>query len=249
MAGVFDGKTKIGRAVADPKTDQKLPSLGSLSQNKMTDKMGLSGTVGTACILVHGDRWVRISATQNMEVVGDQFTNITGNETHTVLHTRTENITQNNSLTVGGNQDWTIAGSHMALHTGPKTETLVSPLNMVESAPWFHQEPTQKIHILGVEFEKKDEEFTYTTNSFEIHTIANEINLVFKNEATTLNNEVKLIDYATVLGVSIEPKISEVHLEPLHTFLEGAHAGAGGGKATAEAGVGVPPNVPTGGSK
>jgi len=105
------------------------------------------------------------------------------------------------------------------------------------------------MHILGVEFEKKDEEFTYTTNSFEITAIANEINYIFKNEATTLNNEVKVIDYATVLGISIEPKISEVHLEPLHTFLEGAHAGAGGGKATAEAGVGVPPNIPTGGSK
>ena len=105
------------------------------------------------------------------------------------------------------------------------------------------------MHILGVEFEKKDQDFAYTFNSFEIHGMSNEINYIFSNGVTVLNNELKLVDYATVLGVSIEPKVSEVNLEPLHTFLKGAEAGAEGAKATVGVGVGVPPNIPTGGSK
>ncbi len=245
MGTVFDGKTKVGRTVTDPKTDHSLPSGYSLSLSQITTKTALGGTVGARCSVVHGDQYDFVSATVNVEVIGDLFTNISGSETHFVLHNRTETVTINNSLTVGGNQDWTITGSHMALHTGPKTETMVSPLNRLLSAPDSKSEPTNKMHILGVEFEKKDQDFAYTFNSFEIHGMSNEVNYLFKNEATVLNNEVKLIDYATVLGVSVEPKISEVELEPLHTFLKGAHAEATGGKVTAAPGVNAVPGVPT----
>lgn len=244
MGTVFDGKTKVGRAVADPKTDRSLPQGYSLSLSQITTKTALGGTVGARCTVVHGDQYDFVSATVNVEVIGDLFTNISGNETHFVLHNRTETITINNSLTVGGNQDWTITGSYMALHTGPKTETMVSPLNRLLSAPDSKSEPTNKMHILGVDFEKKDQDFVYTTNSFEIKAISNEINYIFKNEFTTLNNEVKLVDYATILGISVEPKMSEVELEPLHTFLKGGHAGAGGASAAAGVGVAVPPGTP-----
>jgi hypothetical protein len=79
--------------------------------------------------------------------------------------------------------------------------------------------------------------------------LTNELNLAFKNEFTTLHNDVTVVDYATVLGVAIEPKISEVELKPLKVWLKGAETGAEGAKATLGVGVGVPPNPPTAGSK
>jgi hypothetical protein len=243
---VFDGKTKVGRAVADPKTDRSLPQGYSLSLSQITTKTALGGTVGARCTLVHGDQYDFISATVNVEVIGDLFTNISGNETHSVLHNRTETITQNNTLSVGGNQNWTITGQYMSLFVGPKTDVHVSPLSLLHSATQCTSEPQPKMHILGVEFEKKDSEFTFCTNSFDINVIANEINLAFKNELTTLNNEVKVIlDFATVLGVSIEPKVAEVELKALKTFLGGGEAEVAAGKATVAAGVNAVPGVPT----
>jgi hypothetical protein len=252
MAPVFDGKTKVGRTVADPNTDQTLPPAGQLEYFIIDADAALGITVGKRCTLVHGNHWVEIDKAGNstVNIWGNLNTSVFVTETHTVTQNRTVTVANgNNSLSVGGNQDWTISGSHMALHTGPKTETLVSPLSIIQSSPELQSEPTAKLHLFGVDFEKKDQEFTYVVNSFEIHAISNEITYGFKNEATLLNNEVKVVDYATVLGVSIEPKVSEVELEPLKTWLKGAEAGAEGGKATAGAGVGVPPNPPTAGSK
>jgi hypothetical protein len=248
---VFDAKTKVGRAVADKQQDKIAPYCGNINTGGIDSASFLIPvSPGIDTELVHSDRGRQVYGNLNETHTGSVTRTVLQNDTHNVTGNRTETISTNNSLTVGGNQDWTITGSHMGLYTGPKTETLVSPRNELHSSPDSNQDPTSKMRILGVDFEKKDQDFAYTFNSFEIHGMSNEINYIFKNEATTLNNEVKvLLDYATVLGVSIEPKVSEVELKPLKVWLEGAEAGAEGGKATAGVGVGVPPNVPTCGSK
>jgi hypothetical protein len=250
MGAVFDAKTKVGRAVADKHHDKVAPYCGNINTGGIDSPSFLIPvSPGIDTELVHSDCGRQVYGNLTETHTENVTRTILQNETHNVTGNRTETISTNNSLTVGGNQDWTITGSHVALYTGPKTETLTSPLIIVQSSPWQQQEPTEKIHILGREFEKKDEEFVYTVRSFEINELAGEINLKAKGEATALNVEVKGIDLAFVAIVSAEPKISEVELKPLKVWFKGAEAGAEGGKATAGAGVGVPPNVPTAGSK
>ena len=247
MGAVFDGQTKVQRAVKDPGTDKYLPMPIFLNLSSIAESTAVTPADGADVMVVMGDsaQWVMGGNVTEMVIGGDVTSFISGDETQMVAQNSTTTIGVNAMVTIGANLTWTIGGSYMALHGGPMTEILGAPLTQLLSAPECKTEPTPKMHILGVEFEKKDSEFTYCTNSFDINLMANEVNLVFKNEFTTMNNEVKVIDYATVLGVSIEPKVSEVELEPLHTFLKGGHAEATAGKVTAAPGVNAVPGAPT----
>ncbi len=59
--GVFAASTKITRAVADPGTDDTLPSPGALSWGGITGVSALAGTTGADAKLVTGDRWQQVS--------------------------------------------------------------------------------------------------------------------------------------------------------------------------------------------
>ena len=243
---VFDGKTKIGRSVADPNTDKTLPPSGSLGWSAITGQTALGVTVGSDVALVHGDQWQSVDTDRTHKIGGSGNSTIEGDENRKVSGDHNKQISGDQNQIISGDHNLNVSGQSQSLFVGPKTDVHVAPLCIMHSATQCTSEPQPKIHILGVEFEKKDSEFTFCTNSFDINVISNEINLAFKNELTTLNNEVKVIlDFATVLGVSIEPKVSEVEIEALHTFLKGGHAEVTAGKVTAAPGVNAVPGVPT----
>lgn len=243
MAAVFDGETKTKRAVADPGTDDALPSSGSLAFPAITTAAALAGTIGNDAKLVHGDRWQQVGGSITEFVTGNVKTNITQDHTLNVNGNRTKQITGNHTENIVGNQNLTVIGPHNALYVSPKNDIHAAPHNRVNSSPENQQEPAQKIHILGTEFEKKDSDFTLTMNGFDIKVMSNEFT-AFKNEATGLANGMTGIVLDAVLGISVEPKITEVELEPLHTFLKGAEAKAGGGSVAAMPRVATPPNPP-----
>jgi len=243
MATVFDGKTKVGRAVPDPGTDDMLPSSGSLVFAAIATPAALAGTVGADAKLVHGDRWQQISGTITEFVSGSVLTNITQDHTLNVTGNRTKQITGNHTENIVGNQNLTVVGPHNALYVSPKNDVHASPHNRVNSSAENQSEPSDKVQILGTDFDKKDSDFSLTMNSFEIKVLSNEFT-AFKNEASGLANGITALVLDAVLGISIEPKITEVELEPLHTFLKAAEAKAGGGSVAAMPRVATPPNPP-----
>jgi hypothetical protein len=62
-----------------------------------------------------------------------------------------------------------------------------------------------------------------------------------------LNAEMKIIDLAAILGISVEPKVSEVELEALHVFLKGGEAKIAAGTVAVSPSVNAVPHVPTAG--
>ena len=102
------------------------------------------------------------------------------------------------------------------------------------------------MHILGIEFEHKAQETTITDVALGLGGLGVEFN-GWKNEGTFLNAEMKVFDLAGVLGIAVEPKVSEVELKPLHVFLEGGEAKVAGGTAAVSPSVNAVPHIPTAG--
>lgn len=128
MGSVFDGSTKIERAVADPGTDDTLPSSGALPWGGVTTSSGLAGTTGADCKLVHGDRWQQIDGSHNETVSVNVTTSIGGNETRTVMGSTTESYIGNVAKTITANYTRTIIGSELGLNVGPFNRTDVAPV-------------------------------------------------------------------------------------------------------------------------
>ncbi len=104
---VFDGTTKVGRAVKDPATDKNLPDGKALSYSAMPTTTALAGTTGVNCKLVHGDRW--------QEILG----NMTEHYTLSVTST----IDQNWTITVNGTMNLTVVQGYNEVQEGPVNET------------------------------------------------------------------------------------------------------------------------------
>lgn len=123
MAAVFDGKTKVGRSVADPQMDQMLPNPNSLAFSAIATSVGLTGTIGTHAMLVHGDRWQKIDGTFTETVGADLQTTISGNQTHSVTGNQTISVTQDHKETFIGTCLQTIMGSHIVTNMDVRSET------------------------------------------------------------------------------------------------------------------------------
>jgi len=233
---VFDNTTKVDRKVKDPGTDKKLSGGGSLTYGSITTPAGLAGCVGIDAKLVHGDRWQQIDQTQTTMITGSELMNITQNQTVMVI--------ANRSLTVVGNVMEVIVGAHNLLQVGAQTDLHIAPHNRVNCSPESQQEPTNKFRLFGVEFEVKSSESTIVGSQMEIIGMGTEV-AGLKNEMCGVSIENKIVDMCNVLGISIEPKVSEVHLDPLHVFLEGAHAKLAAGTAAVSPSVNAVPHAPT----
>lgn len=243
---VFDQSTKVGRKVKDPTTDKTLPSEKSLSYGAMTSTTGLAGATGIDCKLVHGDRFQAIDAKMTETIGASESTSIGTTETHNVGTTRTTTIGANDVITIGANKQVTVTGSHNLLQVGARNEVCVSPVNRVNSSPDSQGEPTNKMRIFGIDFEVKNSEQTITGQKAEV--VGQAIGATLWNtEVKVINVEMKVVDFATVLGIAIEPKVSEVELEALHTFLKGAEGTVAGGHAAVAPSVNAVPHIPTAG--
>jgi uncharacterized protein YcfJ len=168
MAAVFDGKTKVGRAVADPGTDDTLPVPGSLTLAAITTPAALSGTVGAECKLVNGDRWQQISGNQTEFVSGNLMTTISGNQTHTTSGNQTVTVSGNHSETIIGNTLQTMIGAQIVSNMDVRNETRA----------------VTHLHTHGDSF------FQYTPNAqFQVHDLDMQATLMFMFEAELEHTE------------------------------------------------------------
>ena len=116
---VFDGKTKIGRAVKEPGTDNTLPGGASLIYGAIAGPTALAGCTGIDAQLIHGDKW-----SENL-----------GSHTEHVLQNVTLNVDGNQTIQVGANQTETICGSSSETLIGPHMVTNLSVFNETRIGP------------------------------------------------------------------------------------------------------------------
>jgi len=243
---VFTKSIKIKRAVSDPGTDDTLPPSGALSWKSITASSAVAGTTGADAALVKGDMWTQNVGSLTENYTGNVKTTILQDETHTVTGNRKKSINGNHDETVVGNQNLSVIGAHNALYLSPKNDVHASPHNRVNASPENQQEPAPKTHILGIEFEHKAQETTITDAAIEIGGMGLEINGM-KVGTTLLNIDATVLEVAAILGIAIEPKLSEVELKPLHVFLEGGEAKVAAGTAAVSPSVNAVPHIPTAG--
>src|SRR4029077_6103672 len=74
MAAVFNPKNKTTstRRIKDRKSDDTLPSAGLLKWGSIASDSALSGTTGTDCMLVSGDRWQEMQGKLTENYSGDK---------------------------------------------------------------------------------------------------------------------------------------------------------------------------------
>jgi Gp5 C-terminal repeat (3 copies) len=243
---VFSGSTKISRAVSDPGTDDTLPPSGALSWKAITSASAVAGTVGADACLINGDMWQQIVGSMTENYTGTVKTSILQDEIHNITGNRTKSISGNHTETVVGNQNLSVIGAHNAMYLSPKNDVHASPHNRVNASPEAQQEPASKVHILGVEFEHKAQETTITDVALELGGMGVEFSGA-KFGGTLLNVDATVFELASILGIAVEPKISEVELKPLHVFLEGGEAKVAAGTAAVSPSVNAVPHIPTAG--
>lgn len=128
MGAVFDGQTKVGRAVADPGSDNVLPNPGSLMFAAISTPVAVTGTVGALATLVHGDRWEQLDGSL-MEITNTNVTTmIMGNETQQVTGNRTLTTTGNVTETIVGMLNETLIAGENSMCVGPYNRTDVAPV-------------------------------------------------------------------------------------------------------------------------
>jgi hypothetical protein len=189
MAAVFDGKTKIGRAVADPGTDQMLPNPNSLAFPTIATPVALAGTIGAECKLVHGDRWEQVDGSLMETTNVNVTTMIMANETREVNGNQTLTTSGNVGNTILGNVDYTVVGAELHTNIGAQNHTYVSPRVLVyggnsnEDEPGAHAKSIDEIlwehaietSITGMTMEVKGSSFGYTGYSCELESAKTEI--------------------------------------------------------------------------
>lgn len=155
---VFDGATKVNRAVLDPGDDKTLPPPGALSYGAVTSPSALAGTTGSDALLVHGNTWRQISGNEMVNIGGNDTINITGNETvnvfqnsrrtihqnefHTVMLNRTMKVIENYNKTIVGICNETIINVHNFVNLNVRNNTYVNQKIEIHNAPKQSQEPT-----------------------------------------------------------------------------------------------------------
>ncbi len=131
---VFDGKVKIGRAVADPETDHALPPSGALSFGAIKSATALSGTNGVDASLITGNKWQQLNGKHTENVTMDHLLTIMGN--------RKETVTGNHTGTIVGTTNQTQVGVHNETNVAARNNTYVQPLNETHSQPHNISQPT-----------------------------------------------------------------------------------------------------------
>lgn len=216
---VFAGSTNVSRAVADPGTDNALPSSGALSFQQITGSSGVAGATGADVKLVHGDRWQQLNGSLTECCTGNVMTTIMQDEAH--------EVSQNHEFTVGQNSTTTVVGTHTGTHVGPQNLTFVSPQTESregshqtdESESKFENKPTHMENIYVMEF---------TSNTG----IKSEVNSGMKIEVDNLFLGLTLLKSEVVIAENLKQALS-MNMQGLRNRIMGVKAEAGGAEAKA----------------
>ena len=141
--GVFDGAVKVGRAVADPKTDKDLPSPKSLSWGAIKSASALAGTTGTDSKLVHGDRWQQVAGSMTENYIGNVSSTIAQDETHKIAGNRTKQVGGTHNETICGTSMETIIGAHVITNMNILNETRLGTRMQVHGALEWQKDQNQ----------------------------------------------------------------------------------------------------------
>src|SRR5579884_4003610 len=144
----FDGKTKVGRRVADPKTDKVRSAPGALIFAAMTTPAGLAGCTGIDDKLIHGDRWQQIDGNFTEQVNANEMTTILGNQTRTVIGNRNLTTVGNVNSTTVSNLNQTVVGSTIRTYVGAAAYNYVSNHVATHASPQNRFEPGVYLHFV-----------------------------------------------------------------------------------------------------
>ncbi|HEV2401149.1 MAG TPA: hypothetical protein VGS27_29720 [Candidatus Sulfotelmatobacter sp.] len=148
MGSVFDGQTKVGRAVADPRTDNMLPNPGSLTFPAISTPVAVAGTVGALSTLVHGDRWEQLDGSLMEITNANVTTTIMGNETKSITGNQTLTTTSNLTSTVVGNVTHTVVGAELHTNIGAQNHTRMAPRVETYAGSENKEEPGGHFHVI-----------------------------------------------------------------------------------------------------
>ncbi len=111
----FNSSTRISRAIKDPGTDCKLPSVQSLSWKSIATSTALKTTKGVYSELLHGNRCQQTN--------GNHTEIITGNQRHTVEGNQTISVGGNHKETIVEHCSQSIIGPHLVTNHTVRNET------------------------------------------------------------------------------------------------------------------------------
>lgn len=109
--GVFDGKVRTARRIADPMTDKRIDSLASLSLPVINTSSALLYP-GADVSVVNGIQHLQVSDDRNMHVGMNQNVTIGMNEIYRVGMSRTMTVMQNYTRTVFMNSMISVTGNY-----------------------------------------------------------------------------------------------------------------------------------------
>jgi len=150
--GVFGKSTKVSRAVADPGTDDTLPSSGALSWGGITAASGVAGTTGADAKLIRGDRWQQIEGSHTENIAADLKTTVTGSQTHTIQGNQTVNVSQDHKETIAGTCLQTIVGAQIMTNFDVRTETRMLSHAQTHGDFNWKQDPSGEMHYGDTNF-------------------------------------------------------------------------------------------------
>jgi hypothetical protein len=96
MHRVFQADPKVPRRVKDPRTDHRLPPMGSLSWPTVMSDTALSGTTGVDCMLVTGNRWQEMKGSLTENYTHDKKIDVRGKHQETIKGDRSITVTSGN---------------------------------------------------------------------------------------------------------------------------------------------------------
>lgn len=150
----FDGKTVTPRRVKDPRTDHKLPDMGSLSWSNITSTSALSGTTGVDCSKVKGDRQLTAEGKLVEKYTGDKQIEVLGSHKESTQGDRSITVLQgNHSIDVGsGNRSITVAKGNLErkVPAGKVTDQIGVSHEETVGASYKLQSITQDFQASGV---------------------------------------------------------------------------------------------------
>jgi hypothetical protein len=202
--GVFDGSVKVKRAVSDPGTDKKLPSMGSLSYGAIKSATALAGTTGVDACLIQGNKWQELKGQHTENVLQHHLLTIQGN--------RQEMVVGNHTHTIVGNTNNTHVGTHNHTNISPRNDTFVHTRTENHSEEEHQNQPIGRNESTSSEHTNTEDEQHFKGTEYTM--------TMLKLEATVTNLEHKTLSVG-VHGINSEAKIMHHTSEALENKLQG----------------------------
>ena len=199
----FNGKTKIDREVADPKTDHTLPSSRSLSWRAITTPAALAGTNSAQCELVHGDKWYEINGNHTENIAKNQTIKVVGKHKETLVESCYQNIIGPHIVLNNTVRNETLLGTHSRVY-GDKQQSDDSTGTITQQAEniTLVYLLTLEADLLKLEFEVMHFELKVLHDTIEV--VSNEIKVTEEKEVGIEDNFAALANKVCALNNMVQ---------------------------------------------